>query len=126
MNILQKATIAELNWKANLSDMTDYKPFTTFFYDFTIAELVSGISGVRDTFNRVIKSWGKNYKYMTELVMVMNHKIWAHYGRGEGDPRANMPMARLYDELWRKAEDTFFKSFNEDETAKEYYYRITD
>lgn len=126
MNILQKAAIREMNWKANLSNISEYKPFTTFFSDMTIAELCSGLKGVQDTFNNVVKSWKSDYKYFTEFVLVLNHKIWEHYGKGPGTPNYNEPMARLYDSLWRKAVDIFFATHGKNDKATSYYYEVTD
>ena len=73
-----------------------YKPITTFYQDFTIAEAF-GASAIKGTFSRAFLEWRNNYKYLTELVMVLNHKIWEHY------EKKNMQHAELYNELWRKA-----------------------
>ena len=51
---------------------------TTFWMDFSIADRF-GKSAVKDTYKTAFESWKDNYKYLTELVMVLNHKIWEHY-----------------------------------------------
>ena len=51
--------------------------------------------------------------------MVLNHKIWEHY-------KTNKPLASVYDELWRKADNDFYTLFADNEEAKDYYYRMTD
>lgn len=61
--------------------MTGYKPQTTFWDDFMIAEKF-GVDAVRDTYNRAMKAWKKNYIYLTELVMVLNWNIWYWDGAG--------------------------------------------
>ena len=52
-----------------------YELQTTFWNDFSIADRF-GLSAIQDTFNRAFKEWKENYKYLTELVLVLNHKIW--------------------------------------------------
>jgi len=101
-----------------LSQFTDYRSITTFWDDFSIADAF-GSGAVKDTFQRVFDEWKDNYKYLTELVMVLNHKIWQFYGEPGKQRRAN-----LYEELWMKAAD-YAASHLEGEEL-EYYYRITD
>ena len=86
-------------------EQTGYECFTTFFEDFTIAEKF-GLNAVKDTFNRAFKEWKSNYKYLTELTMVLNWKIWQYYEKNE-------KLAELYNSLWEKA-DTYagFKGKN--------------
>jgi len=48
---------------------------TTFWMDFQIADAF-GVKGVKDTYNRAFNGWKDNYKYLTELVMVLNHRCW--------------------------------------------------
>ena len=71
---------------------------STFWQDFSIADAF-GPAAVRDTYRRAFRAWKDDYKMLTELVAVLNHKIWQHYGRGR-DKRA-----RLYDSLWRQADE---------------------
>ena len=64
------------NW--NIEAITGYKPITTFYTDFSIADNF-GANAILDTFKRAFRSWKDNYKYLTELVMVLNWKIHEHY-----------------------------------------------
>ena len=73
-----------------------YTQITTFFQDFSIADNF-GINAIRDTYNRAFKEWKNDYKYLTELVMVLNWKIWQHYEKNED-------VAKVYQELWEKAD----------------------
>lgn len=70
---------------------------STFWMDFTIADRF-GLNAIQDTFNRAFKEWKSNYKYLTELVGVLNHKLWQHYENG------NVEVSQLYDKLWREAD----------------------
>ena len=116
MNILQYAASCEVNWKKGLADMTDYKPFTTFYNDISIAEYF-GTKGLKDTYKNVIKHWGKDIKYITEFCLCLNHKIWQHH-------KTNESLGRLYDELWRNCVAHIEKTFKGEDLS--YYYRVTD
>ena len=55
----------------NIEAMTGYKPMTTFYEEFSIADNF-GASAVKDTYKRAFRNWKDDYKYLTELVMVLN------------------------------------------------------
>lgn len=93
-----------------------YTTITTFWMDFSIADRF-GIAAVKDTFNRAFKEWKSNYKYLTELVMVLNHKIWQKH-------ETNYALAKVYDELWRKADEWACENLKGEEA--EYYFRTLD
>lgn len=107
-------------------EQTGYKTFTTFAMDFEIAD-VFGEHAIRDTYKRS-KTWISDYKYWTELVMILNWNIWKH---------KDDPLGLVYDELWRNAEQMFDDHYAEkvddsDETkeqkktARLYYYQTLD
>lgn len=72
-----------------------YDLMTTFWEDFSTADKY-GIAGVKDTYKRAFSEWKDDYKFFTELTLVLNHKIWQHY-------ESNRELAALYDRLWREA-----------------------
>lgn len=100
----------------NIESMTGYKPRTTFYEDFSIADHF-GVPAVRDTYRRAFNGWKNNIEYMTELVMVLNWKIGEHY-------RSNYRLAELYDELWRKADQWVIYNFDVEDL--QYFLRTTD
>lgn len=100
----------------NIEEMCGYKPFTTFWDDFSIADNF-GVDAVCDTYNRAFQEWKTDYKYLTELVMVLNWKIWQHYEHNE-------PLARLYNTLWERAAQYAQENLNGDELT--YYFVTTD
>ena len=57
-----------------------YELQTTFWEDFSIADRF-GLSAIKDTFKRAFEGWKDNYKYLTELILVLNHKIWQYMKR---------------------------------------------
>lgn len=94
-----------------------YETITTFWSDFSIADMF-GESAIRDTYKRAFKEWKSNYKYLTEFVMVLNWKIWQHYENG------NELLAKVYDELWKKADEYAVNNLKGEELR--YFYRTTD
>lgn len=103
--------------KWNIQELTGYEPKTTFWEDFTIAD-VFGADAVQDTFNRAFNEWKINYIYLTELVMVLNHRCWLHYHQ------KNMKLSQLYCELFEKSRDYAFDHLKGAEL--EYYIQTTD
>lgn len=89
---------------------------TTFWDDFSTVDTLGGKS-IIDTYKMAFEEWKGNYIYLTELVLVLNHKVWQHY-------KTNREIAALYHELWQEADDYAVKNL----TGKEldYFYRTTD
>ena len=98
-------------------NMYGYETFTTFWEDFSIAD-VFGVGAVNDTFDRAFKEWKHDYKYLTELVMVLNWKLWEHYERN------NEELSEVYNQHWLVADYYAHENLNGEEL--EYFYRITD
>ena len=93
-----------------------YEMTTTFWEDFSIADIF-GVGAVMDTFKRAFNEWKGNYIYLTELVIVLNHKIWQHYENRES-------LARAYQDLWEKADAYACENLKGEELS--FFYRITD
>ncbi|MFD0704333.1 hypothetical protein ACFQY8_01010 [Alloscardovia venturai] len=93
-----------------------YKPLTTFWEEFSIADPF-GSNAIRDTYKRALKEWKNDYKKMTELVMVLNNKIWEHY-------HTSPQLARTYTELWHELDQWCDSTFTNEQ--KTYYYTTTD
>ena len=90
---------------------------TTFWQDFSIAD-VFGVNAVKDTFNRAFKEWRSDYRYLTDLVMVVNHKCWQHYENG------NNELSQLYSDLYYEADAYALDNLKGEELS--YYFRVTD
>lgn len=93
-----------------------YELTTTFWEDFSIADLF-GAHAVKDTFKRAFNEWKDNYVYLTELVIVLNHKTWQHY-------ETNESLALVYQDLWEKADNYACEHLKGDEAS--FFFRITD
>lgn len=113
--------IAVKNW--NIEEMTGYKPKTTFYTDFSIADNF-GIDAIKDTYKRAFNEWKSDYEYLTELVMCLNWKIWEHYDSTEAEDTPNNKIARLYNDLWEQADNYARDNLKDNEL--EYFYRTTD
>ena len=93
-----------------------YETKTTFYEDFSIADKF-GADAVKDTYARAFESWKDNVEYLTELVMVLNWKIWAHHEKNE-------ELAQVYNRLWQEADTWALDNLNGEDLA--YFWRTTD
>lgn len=100
----------------NIENETGYKPITTIYEDFGIAEKF-GNNAIIDTYKRLFNEYKTNYKVLTEFVMALNWKIWEHY-------ETNETLARLYNELYEKLDIYACDNLKGEELS--YYYRTTD
>lgn len=107
---------------------TDYECMTTFWEDFSIADKF-GEKAIKDTFKRAFNEWKSDYKYLTELVMVLNHKIWLYFSLKE-NTKSNEEYekydkyAKLYNDLWEQADAYACDNLKGNEA--DYFYRTTD
>lgn len=90
---------------------------TTFWSDFSIADRF-GLNAVKDTFRRAFREWKSDYRYLTDLVITLNHKIYDHYTAGR------QGYAHLYNDLWEKADSYAHENLTGSE--KDYFFRMTD
>lgn len=102
------------NW--NIEELTGYKPITTFYTDFSIADKF-GADAIKDTYNRAFKEWKTEIKYITELVMVLNWKSFEHY-------KTNLEYSKLYSELYEELDSWCCDNLNEEQLN--YYFSIID
>lgn len=114
MNVFQYANRCEQMFEMFLNDVGKERK-TTFYADLSIAE-VYGVKSVKDTYRQVMRSWGKDLEFMCEWVVALNQKIWQHYDT------QNESLARVYDELWRKADNYCRGHFKGEELSKYYAY----
>lgn len=109
------STIDSILPKWDITQLNGYIPFTTFWQDLSIAERF-GSRAIRETYRMVKKEWSGDYKYWTELVLVLNHKIWDWYEKDDN-------IARTYNDLWKDA-DALTEDWEGEKLA--YYLRTTD
>lgn len=110
-----KGTGDLIDW--DIQNMTGYTPETTYYTDFSIADHF-GLNAIKDTLKRAkeqCETFG--YVWKTELSMVLNWKIFEHYGKNE-------EYAEFYDEAWREYAGYLQDTLQGDELS--YYYKTTD
>ncbi len=100
-----------------IEEDTGYKPITTFWDDFSIADAF-GTKAVKDTYKKSFKDIKSNYKYLTEFVMVLNWKLWQHYNAGHSD------FVTVYNDLWQKADEYAYNHLKGEELH--YFIKVTD
>ena len=101
--------------------MWDGKYKTTFWEDFSIAEKF-GRSAIKDTYHRAFEEWKDNIEYLTELVMVINHKSWYWH------EHHNDFLCEFYSDLYYTADAQAYEYLKEhgSEDDREYYWETLD
>lgn len=102
------------NW--TIEEQTGYKVKTTFYTDFSIAERY-GVDAIRSTFEQSFEEWNDNCKYVTELCMVLNWKMFRWFEN-------NDELFNLYKELYTRLDRWCIENLKGDDL--EYYYKTTD
>lgn len=85
--------INTLREKAYWSKIVDYQFLSTFWEEFSISDKY-GCDGIRKHYVEVFYQWKDNYKFLTELTLVLNLKTWSWFG-------FNDDLGKTYDELWK-------------------------
>ena len=98
-------------------NINGYETFTTFWDDFSIADRF-GVHAIKDTFTRAFNEWKHDYRYLTELVLVLNWKCWYYHDK------RNHEYRRLYSDLYYEASE--YAGENLSGEAARYYFGITD
>ena len=102
---------------------------TTFWFDFTVAEKISGVAGVKDTYKRAFDGWKEDIRYLTALYITMNWKGGEWYEK-------DMELSKLYYGYQQELDKYIFAgerevgdkleydNFNQDEVR--YFIQATD
>lgn len=98
----------------------------TFVSDFAIADWMGGEKAVRETYSRVKKSWLNSYKAFTEVVISLNMLSWAHHRLIEQGFSGREPFVKLYSDLYYQARDDFYKEYEKNREACDYFFEMTD
>lgn len=101
----------------NIEQLTGYKPQTTFWSDFSTADLF-GTSAIKDTFKRAFEEWKDDTVFVTELAMVLNYRWWKHYKTG------NMLFSGTYQDLYYQVMDWADENLKGEDA--DYFYKTLD
>lgn len=118
--VLNYAHLVGDAWREMQKENFGYEVKTTFFEDFTIAEIVAHKEGVIDTYERAMSEWLDNIEYITEFVLVLNHKCWQHHGEGR------IELSKLYSDLYYKAYDKVANHYEGDDEKSYYFWKTLD
>lgn len=94
-----------------------YETKTTFWQDFSIADMF-GAKAIKSTYKQSFKAWKHSTEYITELVMVLNWKMWFHA------EHRNDTLSKLYQQLWEEADGWCLDHLKGNDLI--YYIRTTD
>lgn len=102
--------------KLSLEKMLDYKFESTFWEEFSIAEDY-GKDAVKEHYDLVFSQWKDNIKFLTELVLVLNIKIFIWYGVDD-------TIGKMYDQLWKETDSYALNTLKSDDLH--YYLHTLD
>ena len=100
----------------NTSEM-GYEQITNAWDFLSIADAF-GIDAVKQTLDSLCESLKDDYKQLTELVLVCNHKSWQHYDK-------NDDLSRLYADKYYEYQELYDSLYPGDK-EQSYYFKITD
>lgn len=98
----------------------------TFARDFSIADWVEGTQGVLSTYNEVKKNWLGNFKAFTDATVAIKMLAWAHQQLKEQGFDGRDEFINLYSDLYHQATRDFYEKYENDETARMYFFNMTD
>ena len=101
-----------------LSKFTDWRPQTNAWQSFSIAEQISERE-VNNTYKRLFEQMKCDYKTLTELVMVLNHKMFQH-----SEIPGHRRLCELYGNLFESADEYALKTLKDEKLS--YFLSITD
>ena len=101
-----------------LSQFTDWRPTQNYWQRFSITEKI-GLDEVGAEFKTIFNDAKSDYKRLTELVMVLNHKSWQYC-----ESVSDSMLCRLYTTLFKKAYNYAVK--NLEGVALRYFLDVTD
>ncbi len=99
-----------------------YKHCTTFMQDFVIADafIKREPNAIDDTARRGWEFAKGDIVYATEMVVVLNKRLWMWHERG------NQELAYKYHLLWQEYQAKLFETFENDDEAMRYYTTVVD
>ena len=102
---------------------------TTFWFDFSLAEKLGGVAGVKDTYELAFEGWKDDIRYLTALYITMNWKGGDWYGKDDELSKSYYQCQQELDKYIfageREVGDKLeYDNFNQDEVR--YFIQATD
>lgn len=101
-----------------LSQFTNWRPTTLYWQRFSIGEKY-GIDEVKEVYNDIFMAAKDDYKLLTELVMILNHKSWQH-----SEELTGSKFCKTYADLYYEARNYALNNLKNDEL--QYFLETTD
>lgn len=99
-----------------LEKKLDYRFHTLYWELFCLGELL-GEKTIRKNYKNALENCKDNLVHLTELVLVLNLKIWRWYNVDDN-------LGKLYDELWKDADSYAMATLQGDDLH--YYLSVLD
>lgn len=97
----------------------------TFPMDFAIADWYDKAS-VIESYKRIKKTWIKDYKAFTEVVISLSYLSYANDQLRKQGFEDREKYIKLYAQLFEEARDDFYKFYEGNEEANDYFFEWTD
>lgn len=97
----------------------------TFPMDFAIADWYDKAS-VIESYKRIKKAWIKDYKAFTEVVISLSYLSYANDQLRKQGFEDREKYIKLYAQLFEEARDEFYKFYEGNEKANDYFFEWTD
>ena len=123
-NVLTYSASAE-NWVHNYFKSVGFKPEYTFVRDFATADWF-GKDHVLETYHRIKTEWLSDYKTFTEVVMAVNMLAWFNDQLDQQEIEREGNWAGFYSDLYLNARCDFYKKWEGNEEACDYFFNTTD
>lgn len=101
-----------------LEQFTDWRPQTLYWQRFSIAERF-GENEIKKVYKEIFDEAKNDYKLLTELVMVLNHKTWQHC-----EDLSRSRFCDVYIDLFEKANKYTLSNLSGE--ALQYFIKTTD
>lgn len=101
-----------------LSQFTDWRPTQLYWQRFSIAEGY-GKEEIKYVYREIFGEAKSDFKLLTELVMILNHKTWQHC-----ENIVNSDLCDLYKKLFYDTQEYAFKTLKGEELR--YFADVTD
>ena len=116
INYMNKSLSKILLERMSLEKMLNYKFESSFWEEFSIAEDY-GPEGIHHHYDIVFEQYKDNLKFLTELVLVLNIKIFIWYGVDD-------TIGKMYDQLWKETDGYAIDTLKGDDLH--YYLHTVD
>lgn len=115
-----------------IQNLNGYKPITNYWQFSFLADMeyMTNANAIKEFYAQALNHAKADYMKLTELVLVLNHKIWFYHALTEESTVRNdmkvhfFELSHIYDKLWRRADKYAYDNLKGEELT--YFYQTTD